>query len=70
MDQASAADAIDLGSITSLVKPKLEKSLYSQPASRPDTSIKMGSVKLSLCALDRWAKDSCFSKKEQIFRRL
>ena len=28
VDKASAADTVDLGSVTGLVKPKLEKSLY------------------------------------------
>ena len=31
VDKASSADTVDLGSITGLVKPKLEKSLYSHP---------------------------------------
>ena len=68
VDKASAADTVDLGSITGLVKPKLEKSLYSHLASRLDISNKMGNVKLSLCVVDRWANDSLFSKNEQFFR--
>ena len=70
MNKASAADTVDFGSITDLVKPKLEKSLYSHPASRLDISNKMGSVKLSLSVIDRWANDSLFSKNEQFFRCL
>ena len=68
--KASAADTIDLGSITGLVKPKLEKSLYLHPASLLHISNKMGSVKLSPCVVDRWANDSLFSKNERLFRCL
>ena len=63
MDKASAADAEDIGSITGLVKPKLEKSLYLHPAFWPDISNKMGSVKLSPCVVDRWAKRQPFLRK-------
>ena len=42
MDKASAADTVDLGSITGLVKPKLENNLYSHPASRLNTFTKNG----------------------------
>ena len=70
VDKASAADTVDLGSITDLVKPKLEKSLYSHPASRLGISNKMSSVKLSLCVVDRWANDSLFSKNKQFFHCL
>ena len=63
MDKESAADIIDLGSISGLVKPKLEKSLNSHPTSWLNISNKIGSVKLSLCVVDRWA-DSRFSKNE------
>ena len=31
IDEASAVDTEDFGSITGLVKPKLEKSFYSHP---------------------------------------
>ena len=55
MDKASAADTIDLGSITGLVIPKLEKSLYSHPASRLDSSNEMGGVKLSPLSVDNLA---------------
>ena len=65
MDKASAADTVILGSISGLIKPKLEKSLYSHPASRLDVSNKMGSVKLSLCVVDRWTTGSLFSKTKQ-----
>ena len=70
MNKASAADTVDMGSITGLVKPKVEKSLYSHPASRLGISNKMDSVKLSLCVVDRWANDSLLSKNEQFFRCL
>ena len=53
VDKVSAADTVDLGSITGLVKPKLQKNLYSHLASRVDISNKMGSVKLSPCMVDR-----------------
>ena len=56
--KASAADTVDLGSITVLVKPKLKKSLHLHPASRLDISNKVGSVKLSPCVVDRSANDS------------
>ena len=46
VDKASAADKEDWGSITGLLKPKLEKNLYSHPAYRLDISNKMGSAKL------------------------
>ena len=67
MDKASAADIVDLGSITGLVRPKLKKSFYSHPASRLDISNKMGSVKFSPRVVDKWANDSLFSKNEQFF---
>ena len=67
MDIASAADTVDLGSITALVKPKLEKSLYLHPASRLNISNKVGSVKLSPRMVDRWANDSLSKKKSTIF---
>ena len=70
VDKVSAANIVDLGSITGLVKLKLEKSLYSHPASRQDISNKMGSVKLLPCVVDRWANDILFSKNEQLFRCL
>ena len=70
VDKASAADTVDLDSITGLLKPKLEKSLYSHPASRLNISNNLGSVKLSLCVVDWWANDSLFSKNEQFFRCL
>ena len=70
MDKASAADTVNLGSITGLVKPKLEKSLYLHAASRLDISNEMGSVKLSPCVVDRWANDSLFSKNKEFFRCL
>ena len=66
----SAADIVDLGWITSLFRPKLEKTLYVHSASRPDISNKMSSVKLSPCMVDRWVNDSLFSKNEQFFRCL
>ena len=59
----SAADIVDLGSITGLVKLGLEKSLYSHPASRLDISNKMGSVKLSPYMVDRWGKRQPFLEK-------
>ena len=65
--KASAADTVDLGSITVLVKPKLEKSLHLHLASRLDISNKMDSVKLSPCVVDRSANDSLFSKNERFF---
>ena len=46
VNKASAFDTVDLGSITGLVIPKLEKSLYSHPASRLNISNKIGRVKL------------------------
>ena len=67
VDKASAGDTVDLGSNTGLVKPKLEKSLYSHLASRLDISIKMGSLKLSSCMIDWWPHDSLFSKNERFF---
>ena len=67
VDRASAVDTVDLGSTIGLVKPKLEKSLYSHPASRLDISNKMGSVKLSPCVEDKWANDNFFSKNERFF---
>ena len=70
MDKASATDTVDLGSITGLVKLKLENSLCLHPASWLDISDKMGSVKLSPCVVDRWANDSLFSKNDRFFRRL
>ena len=70
MDKESAADSIDLGSITGLVKPKLEKSFYLHPASQLDISNETGSEKLSSCVVDRWANDSLFSKNERFFRCL
>ena len=70
MDKASAADTVDLGSITRLVELKLEKSLYSHPAFQLDISNKMGCVKLSPCVVDRWANDRLFSKNERFFRCL
>ena len=42
MDKASAADTVDLGSITGLVKPKLENNLYSHPASQLNIFTKNG----------------------------
>ena len=45
--KASAADTVDFDWITGLVKPKLEKSLYSHPASRLDISNKMDRVNFS-----------------------
>ena len=53
VDKASAVDTVDLDSITALVKPKLEKSLYLHPASRLNISNEMGSVKLSPRVVDR-----------------
>ena len=70
VNKASAADIVDLGSITGLVKPKLEKNLYSHLASLLDISNKMGSVKFSQGVVDKWANDSLFSKNEQFFRCL
>ena len=67
MDKASAADKVGLGSITGQVKSKLEKSLYLHPVSWLDISNKKDGVKLSPCVVDRWAKDSLFSKNEQFF---
>ena len=52
VDKASAADTMDLGSITGLVKPKLENNLYSHSASRLNINNKMGSVKLSPCVVN------------------
>ena len=66
VDKASAADTVDLGLITGLVKPKLEKSLKSHPASTLDISNKMGSVKISPCVGDRWAR-TAFSRKTNNF---
>ena len=63
----SAGDIVDLGSIIGQIKLKLEKSLYSHPASRIDISNKMGSVKLSPRVVDRWANDSLFSKMNNFF---
>ena len=63
----SAGDIVHLGSITGLVELKLEKSLYSHPASRIDISNKMGSVKLSPRVVDRWANDSPSSKMNNVF---
>ena len=60
MDKASAADTVDLGSITALVKPKLDESLYLHSASRLNISNKVSSVKLSPRVVDKWAKDSLF----------
>ena len=65
--KASAADTVDLGSITVLVKPKLEKSWHLHPAFLLDISNKMGSVKLSPCVVDRSANGSLFSKNERFF---
>ena len=62
VDKAFAADTIKLGSITGLVKPKLENSLYLDLASRLNINNKMGSVKLSPCVVDRWA-NAAFSRK-------
>ena len=70
MDKASAADTVDLGSITDLVKPKLENSLYSNPASQLNINNKIGRVKLSPCVIDWWANDSLSSKNEQFLRCL
>ena len=56
----SAADIVDLGSITALVKPKLDESVYLHPASRLNISNEMGSVKLSPRVVDRWANVSFF----------
>ena len=67
VDKSSAADTVDFGSITGLVKPKLENSLHLHSASRLDTSNKMGSVKLSPCVVDRRANDSLFSKNKRLF---
>ena len=67
VDKSSAANTVDLGSITGLVAPKFEKSLHFHPASRLDTSNKIGSVKLSPSGVDRWANDSLFSKNERFF---
>ena len=61
VDKASANDIADLGSITGLVKPKHEKSLYSHPAFRLDISNKMGNVKLTPCVVDRWTNNRLFS---------
>ena len=67
VDKASAADTVDLDSITGLVKSKLENSLCSHPASRLNIYNKMGSVKFSPCEVNRWANDSLFSKNERFF---
>ena len=67
MDKASAADTVDLGLITDLVKPKLENSLYSHPASQLNINNKMGSVELSPFVVDWWASNSLFLKNEQFF---
>ena len=64
MDKVSAADIVDLASITGLVQLKLEKSLYLHPAFRLNISNKMGRVKLSPRVVDKWANDSLFSKDE------
>ena len=64
----SAADTVNMSSITGLVKPKLEKSLYLHPASRLDISNNIGNVKLSPCVVDRGANDSLFSKNERFVR--
>ena len=63
----SANDIVGLGSIKGLVKLKLEKSLYSHPASRLDISYKMGRVKLSPCVVDRWANNSLSRKMNNFF---
>ena len=63
----SAGDIVDLGLIIGLVKLKLEKSLYSHPASRIDITNKMGSVKLSPRVVDRWANHGLFSKMNNFF---
>ena len=52
VDKVFVADIVDLGSITGLVKPKLENSLNSHPDSRLNISNKVGSVKLLLCVVD------------------
>ena len=70
MGKASVADTVDLGSITALVKPKLENSLYSHPASWLNIANKTGSVKLSPCVVHWWASDNLFSKNERFFRCL
>ena len=70
VDKASAADTLDLGSSTGLVKPKLEKILYSHPASRLDFSNQMDRVKLSLRVVNRQANGSLFSKNKQFIRYL
>ena len=67
MDKAFTADTVDLGSITGLVKPKLENSLHSNPTSRIDISNGMGSVKLSQSVVDKWANDSLFLKNKRFF---
>ena len=67
VDKASAADTVDFGSITGLVKPKLEKSLYSYPASRLNISNEMGSVKLSLCVVGRWRTTAFCQKMNNFF---
>ena len=59
-DKASAVDTVDLDSISALVKPKLEKSLYLHPASRLNISKRVSIVKLSPHVVDRWANDSLF----------
>ena len=70
VDKASFADTEDFSTITGLVKPKLENSLYLLPTCRLDISNKMGSVKLSPCVVDRWTNDILFSKNERFFRCL
>ena len=68
VDEATAADTVGLGSIIGLVKPKLQKSLNSHPASRLDISNKTDSVNLSPCVVDKWVNDSLFSKNKRFFR--
>ena len=67
MDKAFAADTVDMGSITGLVKPKLERILHSHPGSRLDISNKMGSVKLSPTVVDTWANNNRLSKNLRCF---
>ena len=67
VNKASAAVAVNLGLITGLVKPKLEKSLYSHSAYRLSINNKIGRVKLSPRVVDRWASESLFLKNERIF---
>ena len=67
MDKAFAADTVDLGSITALVKPKLEKSLYLHSASRLNISNKVGKCEAFTAYGRQVGKRQPFLQKSTIF---